>query len=218
MLDMKKIEIETKKTGRYFQLGEFNDNTKNVIVACHGYAQLANYFLKWFETPKIENTVIIAPEGLNRFYWEGFSGNVVASWMTKEDRSSDIEDYIFFLDNILKSLPLNDKIKINALGFSQGAATVARWVEKTNYPIENLILWAGVFPEDVPLQTLNQKLKYPIQVLFGDNDQFFSSTQIEAYKEKIMVMDTKMEFTMFEGQHKIYKEPLHNLYKKLNIN
>lgn len=214
---MKKIEIETIKTARYFQIGEINSQTKNIIIACHGYAQLANYFLKWFETPTLKESVIIAPEGLNRFYWEGFSGNVVASWMTKEDRNNDIKDYVVFLDNIIKSLQLNDNIKINVLGFSQGAATATRWVEHTNFKIESLIIWAGVFPEDVPIQQINQKIKRPIQFLVGNDDQFFNLSQIEKYQTTMKKMDANMEFTTFEGKHKVYSEPLHNLYRKLEI-
>ena len=42
--------IVTPKTAGYFQLGEITDKTKYVWIACHGYAQLANYFIKSFES------------------------------------------------------------------------------------------------------------------------------------------------------------------------
>ena len=36
----------------------------------------------------------MAPEGLSRFYLEGFSGKVGATWMTREDRLNDIDNYL----------------------------------------------------------------------------------------------------------------------------
>jgi hypothetical protein len=44
--------------------------------------------------------IIIAPEGLSRFYRKGFSGDVVASWMTKDDRLDDMEDYVRYLNDL----------------------------------------------------------------------------------------------------------------------
>ena len=215
---MKKIEIETTKTARYFQMGEFTAQTENLIIACHGYGQLANYFLKWFETPSLTNTVIIAPEGLHRFYWEGFNGNVVASWMTKEDRETDIKDYVAFLDNIVTSLHLSNKIRLTALGFSQGAATITRWADQTKHSIENLVLWSGVFPDDISLSSICGKVKNPVQIYFGDDDQFYTKEQIDTLKTKLTALQTNLVFNIFNGKHKIYPEPLNNLYEKLKLN
>lgn len=209
--------IPITKTARYFQLGEINSKTKDIIIACHGYAQLANYFLKWFEPFELENTVIIAPEGLSRFYWDGFSGNVVASWMTKEDRETDIKDYVNYLDELIQSLNLNKSIRLSALGFSQGGATVCRWINKSTYNFSNLILWATVFPEDIKIESLKASLESPIQILFGDNDQFYNNDQILQIKSKLKNLENTIEFTTFAGAHKIYPKPLNNLYQKLHL-
>ena len=40
---------------------------------------------------------IIAPQGLHKFYLEGTSGRVGASWMTKENREDDIKNYLVYL-------------------------------------------------------------------------------------------------------------------------
>lgn len=214
-LPMQEIHLPTTKTARYFQLGEFNNQTKKVIIACHGYAQLAEYFLKWFEGVDLSDTVIIAPEGLHRFYWQGFSGKVVASWMTKEDRENDIQDYCLFLDNVIENLPLNENIDLIALGFSQGAATISRWAEATEVKIDRLILWAGVFPEDVDVKKINFKLNTPIDVLFGDDDEFYNPEQLDQLKEYLSEKKLNFKFTAFQGKHKIYLEPLNNLLENI---
>lgn len=211
---MKETIISTQKTARYFQLGEFRETTERVIIACHGYAQLAEYFLKWFEGTNLSNTVIIAPEGLHRFYWKGFDGRVVASWMTKEDRENDIKDYCLFLDNVVNSLPINNNTEILALGFSQGAATISRWVEHTSFNIAHLVLWAGVFPDDVDVKKINFKMQTPIHIYFGDEDEFYNSKKINDLQNYLKGKKLNFRFVAFQGKHKIYPAPLNNLLKK----
>ena len=41
--------IEITKTARYFTYGQLNPDTRNVWFVCHGYGQLAEYFIKKFE-------------------------------------------------------------------------------------------------------------------------------------------------------------------------
>lgn len=68
---------------------------------------------------------IVAPEALNKFYVKGFSGKLGVTWMTKEDRLHEIEDYCCFLqkvyDEVTSGIP--EKVEITLLGFSQGC----RW-------------------------------------------------------------------------------------------
>ncbi|CAG5084857.1 alpha/beta hydrolase [Parvicella tangerina] len=212
---MKSFQIPTTKTARFFQMGEFNASTKRVIIACHGYAQLGEYFLKWFEGMDLSETVVIAPEGLHRFYWKGFNGKVVASWMTKEDRENDIKDYCLFLDNVYARLPITKEMQVIALGFSQGAATISRWAEFTTKKIHHLILWAGVFPDDVDVKSINFKLETPVHVTFGNKDVFYNAEQLDQLKQYLDDKKLDYEFSAFQGEHKIYPEPLNNLLQKI---
>ena len=120
-MDQKNISIN--KTARYFTLGNPNEKIETIWFLCHGYGQLANYFLKNFEILNNGKNLLVAPEGLHRFYLNGFGGRVGASWMTREDRLNDIKDYIGFLDQLYLEIvnPFKSRnIKINVLGFSQG--------------------------------------------------------------------------------------------------
>ena len=81
---------------------------------------------------------IVAPEALSRFYDGDMQARmhrdakVGASWMTREDRLSEIADYIAYLDavheSILARLGGARRLPVTVLGFSQGGATAARWV------------------------------------------------------------------------------------------
>lgn len=209
----KKHTVTIPKTARYFQLGEITEKTKYVWIACHGYAQLANYFIKSFESIVNEETVIIAPEGLHRFYWQGFSGKVVASWMTKEDREDDIADYIHFLDTVTTSILsqiTHPDYKLIAFGFSQGVAAVSRWVfNSTMHQPDELILWAGIFPDDFALNHEGTfKPQKPIVVLFGDSDEFYKVHDLEALKIKLQSFPFSFNFIGYVGGHKIEAVPL----------
>ena len=118
---MQKIEFPVHKTARVFVLGSVEKAT-DVWIVLHGYAQLANTFLSEFEHLANGHTAIVAPEGLHRFYRKGFYGDVVASWMTKEDRLTDIQDYVNYLNNLVQSFPKSVQ-NVHVLGFSQCVAT-----------------------------------------------------------------------------------------------
>ena len=215
---MKQVDIKIEKTARYFVLGTPSDKITDVWFVCHGYGQLAKYFIKWFEPLRNENTLIIAPEGLSRFYWDGFSGNVVASWMTKEERSSDIDDYVHYLDKVANEvLQEVNKVNINILGFSQGASTVSRWVALGETTPTNLILWAGLFPTDIDyLKNIDTFNKFPLHFLIGDSDELFSEEVIREYLEDIKKKEIQFNLSRYSGGHKVLPRPLLILQKDLS--
>ena len=94
---MNKIKIS--KTAKYTTYGN-PDKASIIIFALHGYGQLVQFFIRKFQVLDAEQYFVVAPEGLHRFYLKGSSGRVGASWMTKEERQSDIEDYINYLDDL----------------------------------------------------------------------------------------------------------------------
>jgi hypothetical protein len=83
---LKQHTIQTTKTARYYTLGELNTSTEEIVFVFHGYAQLAKEFIQNFTIIESQTRFIIAPEGLNKFYFRGLGGKAGASWMTKEDK------------------------------------------------------------------------------------------------------------------------------------
>ena len=43
---MKEHSIKIEKTAYYYSIGELNNETNEIWIACHGYGQLAKYFIK----------------------------------------------------------------------------------------------------------------------------------------------------------------------------
>jgi len=204
--------ITIDKTARYFVLGEPSEKIKSVLFVLHGYSQLAEEFIKYFEPIKNESVLIVAPEALNRFYVNGFSGKVGATWMTKEDGENEIGDYTNYLDSIYNNVINRGvflKVKITILGFSQGATTACRWVSCGKSKIDQLILWGGGVPHDIDFESLKS---VDLTIVVGDKDEFISAEQIEAEEEKLKKNNIKYSLMTFEGKHIIKKEILLKLF------
>ena len=169
--------ISFEQQAVYFQSASITQNTEEIWFVLHGYGQLPEYFIRKFNGILNEERVVVAPGGLSRFYLEGFSGRVGATWMTKEERLLDIENYINYLNSVA-TVVLNDvskDVSITLLGFSQGSATVCRWAEKINFQFERLILHSGAFPPDIHFSGLGEKLRgKQVYMLRGDNDEFIN--------------------------------------------
>jgi predicted esterase len=207
---MKAHHIPIQKTARYFSEGELHKDTREVWIVCHGYGQLAEYFLRKFQFLASEERVIIAPEGLHRYYLNGSSGRVGASWMTKEDRLTDINDYVRFLDQIYASVKSEaPQAKIVVLGFSQGCATVSRWLSFGEVLCDKLILYAGVFPPDLDFELDGSKLKnVPVIIANGDQDEFLQEKDIHHQLEVLKRHHIYPKYLPFKGTHQIYTEVL----------
>lgn len=203
--------IDITKRVRYATLGGGNEHVDEVWYVFHGYGQLARYFIRKFESVAVPNRLIVAPEGLHRFYVEGFSGRVGASWMTKEDRLTDIEDYVSYLDTLHESLKnrLKEGGKVKVIGFSQGAATACRWNVLGNVKIDVLALWAGVFPPDLPLDESLPAM--PLFFLVGNEDEFLSEKEINNHLHQMHNNNLLVRVLRFTGKHEIYPDPLQQL-------
>jgi len=208
--------ITVERTARYFTLGELNEHTEQIWFVCHGYGQLAEYFIKKFQVLNNGKTYIVAPEGLSRFYLEGLSGRVGATWMTREDRLNDIKDNINYLNSLYAFITKDTKpgIKITLLGFSQGGPTLCYWIGNGKVKFDKLVLWAGIFPPD-----LNNDFKFtaeyllkdkPTYIVYGTNDPLLKpehSKEIESYK----TIKPDLQILTFEGKHEMNEEVLNRI-------
>lgn len=193
--------IQSSKTFRYFTLGN-SETAKKMLFVLHGYGQLPEYFIQKFKTLE-SDYFIVAPEGMHRFYTKGSSGRVGASWMTKEERLTDISDTINYLNTLYSHVSQQFEVnQISILGFSQGAATAARWFYSDEKLASELIIWASVFPPDLEISTeINLSLNSTNKFVIGNQDEYFT---LEQQKELMEFYKAKgFEVFQFEGKHDI---------------
>lgn len=188
------------KTFRYETLNEEKKTTK-IIYALHGYGQLAKFFIRKFNTLS-DDYLIVAPEGMHRFYLNGSSGKVGASWMTKEAREMDIKDNINWLNaldsDISKKFDIEERI---LLGFSQGGATALRWKMNSHLPFDKTIIWASDFPPDMEPKIEELKGENGNYFAIGNEDEYFSEDQ----QSKLISVYKSVDFKIstYIGRHNI---------------
>ncbi len=214
---MQELQVTFNFHARYFKLGEINQHTKAVWFVLHGYGQLAKYFLTKFKVLTDRGVCVIAPEGLSRFYLEDVNtrnqtGNnrVGATWMTRENRLMDIDNYLLFLNTVYKTeLNSYSSILVTILGFSQGAATASRWAVQNSIVYNRLILWAGIFPDDMDFEKSKEILKTKqVRQVYGSKDPFLTDTRIGEMKELSEKLGVKADPLVFDGGHEIHEQTL----------
>lgn len=211
---LKTLHIKTSKTARCQILEpRETDKISECWIVIHGYAQLAANFIKDFEPFQKAGRIIVAPEGLNRFYAKGFSGNPAATWMTSEDRENEIEDYCNYLqklqDTLKENYALKGDCKFLLLGFSQGVATLSRWVNNKNPDFDTLVFYAGSIAHDLDWEKFVAQTKgKDFHFISGDADPMITTKALQEaldfYREKGLEFETHF----FNGGHEIKAEAL----------
>jgi len=198
--------ISFKTQGRYAVLGKLSAHTKSILFVFHGQGQLAKFFIEKFKPLTHQGFTIIAPEGLHNYYLEGTTGRVGASWMTSENRLVAIANYISFLNNVLQNVKreASPLVKLHLLGFSQGTATVSRWIEKSNFNFEQLILWGGALPPDLNKELISARMKSKKLTHFiGNKDPYIDNSKVESLKLLAKNYGIESACKTYEGGHDI---------------
>jgi predicted esterase len=193
--------FKATKSFRYVCSGD-PEKARTLIYVLHGYGQLAKFFIRKFNL-LTDNYFVVAPEGMHRYYLQGTSGRVGASWMTKEDREIDISDNLNWLNQL--DLVIRDKgnfERVIILGFSQGGATAARWYYHGMVKADNLIMWATVFPPDLFIELETKSTK-------NDRNYFVLGTMDEYYDDK--AQEEINQFYEDKGFHSIRHNGKHDI-------
>lgn len=200
------------KTYRY-EVSDTKSESETVIYALHGYGQLAKFFIRKF-SKVFGDTLVVAPEGMHRFYLKGSSGRVGASWMTKESREDDIEDNIHWLNKLDRFITEKHQPKRKILlGFSQGGATAARWYHKGAVSFDGLILWACVFPPDLNPEEEIKNVSNQ-HFIIGTDDEYY---QGESQEELVSFYQNKgYQIHQYEGKHDIDGDLIVKLLLQIN--
>jgi predicted esterase len=211
--------VTVPRTARYYTLGTNGPDTKAVWIVCHGYGHLAGEFIARFAPVDDGAHLIVAPEGLNRYYHDTRPGAsqtsaVGATWMTKEDRASEIGDQITYLDALYQTIfrdVARDAVRLTVLGFSQGAATAARWLAHTRLPVDRAIFWAAGIPDDVALTADTALRRAELVFVVGARDEYATAERVARQVAALRAADKSFTQIEFAGGHRLDDETLRAL-------
>ena len=224
---VRECRIKVSRSARYYTLGPDDGSVRELWFVLHGYGQLAAQFIRLFEPLDDGTRLIVAPEALNRFYVAGVEEApaaeraVGATWMTREDRDHEIEDYVAYLDGVAREAfgRLRARATVSrsvVFGFSQGTATAGRWIAHGGIQPAQVILWGGFLPPDVDLTAPDQPLRRPsLHMLIGTRDRFVSADRVSAEETRLRDAGVVYRLTRYRGGHGIAKDALHELSRAL---
>src|SRR5262245_22324121 len=143
--------------GRYFVVPPtVSGSAAGLLVGFHGYAEPAAAALQRLEAiPDRGHWRLVAIQGLNRFY-RGRSTDVVAGWMTREDRELAIADNVGYVSAAIQAESQESGIqgKLVLAGFSQGVAMAYRAAAASTRAVSGVISLGGDVPPELDRPTL----------------------------------------------------------------
>lgn len=214
--------LQVPRFARYSIMGSLEGDLSEVWIVCHGHGQLARRFLSRFLPLERPDRLFIAPEALSRYYLSppvdgphAPGTPVGATWMTSEDREFEIQDYVNYLDLLhdeIFSVVDRSKVRLWVLGFSQGVATVARWVARGNVDPDRVVLYAGVLPPELDAESAARLARRsPLTIALGTSDDFASPELIAAQEARLRDLGVPHTTIRFDGGHEVIPEVLKRL-------
>lgn len=206
--------IVVPRTARYYTRGPTHGFPREVWIVCHGFGQLAARFIQSFAPLDDGTRLIVAPEALSRYYLDSIADRrgqkeprVGATWMTKEFRDAEIVDYVRYLDLVASEIRHHlsgASPRFVVLGFSQGTATVARWLGASDFRVDELVLWGGQIPPELePSEWAGRLHGARITLVAGNEDNYITPKVLAAEAEKLSEAGVPYHVLRFEGGHVI---------------
>ena len=197
--------LTVTRTARYFTLGD-PGTARHIWFALHGYGQLAEKFLSYLATLAADSRLIVTPEGLSRFYLDQGRGPPGASWMTREDRDHEIADYVTYLDQVNSEIRRQCPADARsfALGFSQGVATLGRWLDRGQARHQGYGFWAGTLPQELDLTRPHPALAgSKVALVIGHRDEYLTSDWLGTEGRRLGSVAGEVRQFSFDGGHRL---------------
>lgn len=232
--------LAIERHARYALRGDLERTPAQLWFVLHGYGQLAPRFLSYFDAVDDGTRWIVAPEGLHRYYLDHAERKVGASWMTSEDRLTDIADYVAYLDRLHAAVlveaqaraeagagaganspggmpratagPDGGPPRVTALGFSQGVHTLCRWVAFGEARIDRAVLWGATTPPDLDLEAYGDRLRaVDLHLVVGEEDEYYGAGAVRAHEDRLEAHGIPFTAHAFAGGHRLDAELLRRL-------
>ena len=187
--------LRTETTGRY--LVEPGPAGAPLLMGLHGYGQNAEALLEALRgIPGAERWTLVSVQALHRFY--NRTQEVVASWMTNQDREAAIVDNLAFVGRVIAELRAGGHGgKLVFAGFSQGGAMA--WRAAAHLPCDGLIVLGGDLPKDVA--EIKDLALPPVLIGRGEEDPLYSAEQLAKDLAALDARGVNPEVCRFDGGH-----------------
>ena len=190
--------IATQTHGRYIIWpGAASDAP--MIVGFHGYGETAEDELRRLQTiPGLDHWAVVSIQGLHQFYRRS-TDEVVASWMTRQNRELAIADNIAYVQNVVNTLSQDSPSTLVLSGFSQGVAMAFRAAAGLNQPVTAIIACGGDIPPELEPNAL---ARIPTVLIGrGVRDEWYTSEKQAADEERLRAAGVAVQSVVVNASH-----------------
>ena len=166
----------------------------------HGQSETAAIELEHLRGIRGERAwTLVSIQGLHRYYTR--RGDVVAAWMTREDRELAIVDNIAsvraVLDEVTQTMATTAH-RLVCCGFSQGTAMAYRTAAFSGHRVDGLIILAGDVPPDV--QPAAATLP-PVLLGRGSGEEWYTAEKAAADLKRLREAGVEVIEHVFDDGH-----------------
>jgi predicted esterase len=169
-----------------------------LLVGFHGYMENAAIQMERLSgIAGSERWQLVSIQGLHRFY-RGRSDEVIASWMTRQDRELMIEDNIEYARQVLERVSTSD-VPVVTIGFSQGAAMAFRTAVRARQAIAAVVAVGG----DVPPELFADAAAAfpPPLIVRGERDEWYTAEKAKKDLAALRARSVDAEYFVHSGGH-----------------
>jgi len=177
-----------------------------MLVGFHGYAELAEAELERLRAiPGADRWTIVSIQGLNRFY-QRRNNEVIAGWMTRQDRELAIADNLEYVSRVIESVAREWSAgrAIVFSGFSQGVAMAFRAAAASAQPAAGVIAAGGDVPPEIPVDRL--AAVRAVVLCRGVRDAWYSAEKFAADRRRLGDAGAAVTPVEFDGGHEWSRE------------
>jgi predicted esterase len=172
---------------------------RGILVGFHGYMEHAALQMERLQAiPGSLLWTLVSVQALHRFY-RGRSDEVVASWMTRQDRESAIADNLAYVDAALDEVPHDSTTRIVYSGFSQGVAMAFRSALRGRHGAAGVIAIGGDVPPELLLD--GGAAFPPILLARGTRDEWLTEGKFRSDLNAVATRAARVRALEFDGGH-----------------
>jgi predicted esterase len=187
--------------GRYLIDPPASAGPAPLLVGFHGYGEAAEAQLERLRRiPGADRWRLVSIQGLHRFY-QRRANEVVASWMTRQDRELAIGDNLAYvaavLDEVDREHPGAPRLVLS--GFSQGVAMTFRAAAASARTVDGVIAVGGDVPPELDAAAIGRVGQ--VLVCHGTRDEVYTDAMVDRDVQRLRASNAGVTPLTFDGGH-----------------
>ena len=187
--------------GRYLIEPPASSGPAPILAGFHGYGEGADAQLERMRRiPGADRWRLVSIQGLHRFY-QRRANEVVASWMTRQDRELAIADNLAYvaavIDAVDREYPGAPRLVFS--GFSQGVAMAFRAAAASPRAVDGVIAVGGDVPPELDAAAVGRVGR--ALVCHGTRDEWYTEAIFDRDVRRLREAHVAVSPVTFDGGH-----------------